>query len=75
MYYCLYGKGVQKNVLCREVVPFSEGPLSEVPTVNMIPQCVLYCRGCNGDLSDCFYRSAGSKYEVYFPTLKVRRVS
>ncbi len=30
MYYC-YGKGVQKNVLCREVVPFSEGPLSEVP--------------------------------------------
>ncbi len=30
MYYC-YGKGVQKSVLCREVVPFSEGPLSEVP--------------------------------------------
>ncbi len=29
MYYC-YGKGVQKSVLCREVVPFSEGPLSEV---------------------------------------------
>ena len=22
-----------KGVLCREVVPFSEGPLSEVPTV------------------------------------------
>ncbi len=29
MYYC-YGKGVQKSVLCREVVPFLEGPLSEV---------------------------------------------
>ena len=26
-----YGKGVQKSVLCWEVVPFSEGPLSEVP--------------------------------------------
>ncbi len=30
MYYC-YGKGVQKSVLCREVVPFSKGPLLEVP--------------------------------------------
>ncbi len=30
MYYC-YGKGVQKSVLCREVVLFSEGPLLEVP--------------------------------------------
>ena len=29
--YC-YGKGVQKNVLCWEVIPFSEGPLSEVIT-------------------------------------------
>ncbi len=29
MYYC-YGKGVQKSVLCREVVPYLEGPLSEV---------------------------------------------
>ncbi len=29
MYYC-YGKGVQKSVLCREVVPFLEGPLLEV---------------------------------------------
>ncbi len=27
-YFC-YGKGVQKSVLCREVVPFLEGPLSE----------------------------------------------
>ncbi len=27
----LYGKGVQRSVLCREVSPFSEGPLSEVP--------------------------------------------
>ncbi len=25
------GKGVQKSVLCREAVPFLEGPLSEVP--------------------------------------------
>ena len=30
MSYC-YGKGVQKCVLCWEAVPFSEGPLSEVP--------------------------------------------
>ncbi len=30
IYYC-YGKGAQKSVLCREFVPFSEGPLSEVP--------------------------------------------
>ncbi len=29
MYYC-YGKGVQKGILCTEVVPFPEGPLSEV---------------------------------------------
>ncbi len=36
MYYC-YGKGDQKSVPCREVVPFSEGPLSEVP---------LYCPNC-----------------------------
>ncbi len=33
MYYC-YGKGVQRSVLCREVVLFSEGPLSEVPLYN-----------------------------------------
>ena len=32
MNYC-YGKGVQKCVLCLEVVPFSEGPLSEVPLI------------------------------------------
>ncbi len=31
MYYCYGGKGVLKSVLCREVVPFSEGPLPEVP--------------------------------------------
>ena len=30
MNYC-YRKGVQKSVLCWEVVPFPEGPLSEVP--------------------------------------------
>ena len=30
MNYC-YRKGVQKCVLCWEVVPFSEDPLSEVP--------------------------------------------
>ena len=30
MYWC-NGKGVLRCVLCREVVPFSEGPLSEVP--------------------------------------------
>ena len=30
MNYC-YGNGVQKRVLCWEVVPFLEGPLSEVP--------------------------------------------
>ncbi len=30
MYYC-YGKGIQESVLCKEVFPFSEGPLSEVP--------------------------------------------
>ncbi len=47
MYYC-YGKGVQKSVLCREVVPFSEGPLSEVPlyTRNYTPSIVL-CHSCH----------------------------
>ena len=30
MYWC-NGKGVLRCVLCREVVPFLEGPLSEVP--------------------------------------------
>ena len=30
MNYC-YGKGVQKSVLCWEVVPFLEGPLLEAP--------------------------------------------
>ena len=30
MNYC-YGKRVQKSVLCWEVVPISEGPISEVP--------------------------------------------
>ena len=30
MYWC-NGKGLLRCVLCREVVPFSEGPLSEVP--------------------------------------------
>ena len=28
---CCHGKGVQKCVLCWEVVFFSKGPLSEVP--------------------------------------------
>ncbi len=35
MYYC-YGKVVQKSVPCREVVPFLEGPLSEVPLYTII---------------------------------------
>ena len=30
MYY-YNGKGALNSVLCREVVPFLEGPLSEVP--------------------------------------------
>ena len=34
MNYC-YGKGVQKSVLCWEVVPFSESPLSEVPLYSL----------------------------------------
>ena len=38
MYDCS-GKGVQKCVLCREVVPFSEGPLSEVPLYSRTPKC------------------------------------
>ncbi len=36
MYYC-YGKGVQKGVLCREVVPFSEGPLFGGFTIDSLP--------------------------------------
>ncbi len=46
MYYC-YWKGVQKSVLCREVVPFSEGPLSEVPLKGPFAteQCELYSLG------------------------------
>ena len=31
-----YGKGVQKSVLCWEVVPLSEGPLSEVPLYTFV---------------------------------------
>ncbi len=27
----IYGEGAQKSVLCREVVPFSEGPLPDIP--------------------------------------------
>ncbi len=40
MYYC-YGKGVQESVLCREVVPFSEGPLSEVPLYSLCSQFIF----------------------------------
>ena len=29
--YCVYTLGDIGSVLCREVVPFSEGPLLEVP--------------------------------------------
>ena len=37
MNYC-HGNGVQNCVLCWEVVPFSEGPLSEVPLyLNITP--------------------------------------
>ncbi len=43
MYYC-YGKGVQKSVLCREVVTFSEGHLLEVPLY--IHQYVLCWEVC-----------------------------
>ncbi len=39
--YMCYGKGVQKSVLCREVFPFSEGPLSEVPLYNENCLCLI----------------------------------
>ena len=45
MNYC-YGKGVQNCVLCWEVVPISEGPLSEVPLyyIGKIKVKIRQCR-------------------------------
>ncbi len=47
-----YGKGVQKSVLSREVVPFSEGPLTEVPLYTQLKSlpstwCVYHHCVCN----------------------------
>ena len=39
-----YGKGVQNCVLCWEVVPVSEGPLSEVP-LNTVSWRIIIMQG------------------------------
>ena len=40
---------VKGSVLCREVVPISEGPLSEVP----LRVCTAVCRAMYVPLSEC----------------------
>ena len=40
MNYC-YRKGVQNSVPCWEVVPFSEGPLSEVCILILIEDSIM----------------------------------
>ena len=49
MNYC-YGKGVQKFVLCWEVVPFSEGALSEVPLHMHESTCTKTLRGAHREV-------------------------
>ena len=63
-----YGKGVQKSALCWEVVPFSEGPLLEVPlyidtffgTLLMSAQRVKNCRTVQ-QLGMCFGKTGSKK--------------